>query len=110
MVGGSLRGLCQQTSDMAAFMGVIEHHLSAARPHNASTNANRWVEICASAPAMNNLNAAAERAPHGRECQAVQPCIASSGRGAAADRWQRATAIPGPIAASNGVHAPAPRR
>jgi hypothetical protein len=26
MMGGSLRGLCKQTGDMAAFMGVIEHH------------------------------------------------------------------------------------
>jgi hypothetical protein len=57
-----------------------------------------------------NLNATAKRALHGQECQAGQPCTVSSGREAAADRWQRATAIPGPNAASNGVHAPAPRR
>jgi hypothetical protein len=61
-------------------------------------------------PVTNNLNAAAERALHGQECQAGCPCIVSSGRGAAADRWQRATAIPDPNAASNGVRAPAPQR
>ena len=86
----------------------VNTHRSPSR--SASTNANRWVEICASAPATNNLNAAAERALHGQECQAGQPCTVSSGREAAADRWQRAKAIPGPNAASNGVHAPAPRR
>ena len=62
-----------------------------------------WMAPCLSG----NVNAAAARALHGRECQAEQPYRASSGREAAADRWQPATAIPGSNAASNGVHAPA---
>src|SRR5260370_1289426 len=36
-----------------------------------------------------NLSAASERAPHEQECQAGHPCIVSSGKEAAADRWQR---------------------
>lgn len=59
----------------------------------------------ASAVATSGLNVAAERGPRGQECQAKQPCTAYSGGAAAADRYQRAKAIPDPTAASNKVRA-----
>jgi hypothetical protein len=51
------RQVSQQAGDIVTFrLGGHAAHL---------TNANRWMEICDSVPAANNLNPAAERALHG---------------------------------------------
>jgi hypothetical protein len=102
--------VCQQAGDMAAFVGVIEHHAESCEAAQRIHEGEPLAGICAAAPATSKLNVAAERALHGQERQAGQPGTASSGREAVADRWQRATAIPSTNAASNGVHVPAPPR